>query len=382
MSRRGGERVVEALCELYPNADIFTLVAEEEFMSPALRQHRLTTSFLQKIPGRRRWHRHALPLYPLALEQFDLRDYDVVISSESGPAKGVLTRSRTCHICYCHTPMRYLWDLYHEYRSGSGMGILRRSAFQLATHYARLWDQASASRVDHFVANSYNVAARIRKFYRRESDVIYPPIVVEQTAISNTIGDHYLVVGQLVSYKRVDLAIGACNKLGRHLRVIGVGEEYGRLRRIAGPTIEFLGALSDEQVRQEYAQCRALLFPGEEDFGMVPVEAQAHGKPVIAFDAGGAADTVIGANRGICVTPEVASGLFFREQTVHSLSEAILQFELIEPCFSPRFIREHAKNFDKSHFLQNMSQFVSDRLDEASKRNKVERNHRTLVAVS
>ena len=364
VSRRGGERVVEALCELFPQADLFTLVADPEALSPALKRHKLTTSFLQKLPGSRRWHRHLLPLYPMALEQFDLREYDLVISSESGPAKGVLTGPDTCHICYCHTPMRYIWDLYHEYKNRSGLGPLRRSAFGLTAHYARMWDQLSAARVDYFAANSEHVASRIRKTYRREAEVVYPPVEVGGGYLADAVGDYFLIVGQLAAYKRVDLAIEACNQLGRQLRIVGTGEEYKRLKRLAGSTVSFLGALSDEEVREQYAHCRALLFPGEEDFGIVPVEAQAHGRPVIAFGKGGARETVIGVFEDESAAPEQATGIFFQEQTVASLREAILSFDAIEHRFQPHYIRDHAEQFDCPHFMNKMSALVSARIQE------------------
>lgn len=364
VSRRGGERVVEALCELFPQADLFALVADLKTLSPELQKHELTTSFLQKLPGSRKWHRHLLPLYPLAVEQFDLRGYDLVISSESGPAKGVLTAPDTCHICYCHAPMRYVWNFYQEYKNGSGLGPLRRLAFGLTAHYIRLWDQASAARVDYFAANSRNVAARIKKYYRREAEVIHPPVDVEGAPFSGNIEDYYLVVGQLVNYKRVDLAIEACNKLGRALRVVGVGEEYKRLRRMAGKTVSFLGALSDEEIRKQYAQCRALLFPGEEDFGMVPVEAQASGRPVIAFGKGGARETIIGAHQDELAIPGQSTGVFFANPNVNSLVDAIRDFEAVEHRFSPSFIREHAEQFDTKHFLRRMGSFVAEKLEE------------------
>ena len=364
LSRRGGERVVEALCELFPQADIFALVADPKTLLPELQKHKLTTSFLQKLPGSRAWHRHMLPLYPLAVEQFDLRGYDLVISSESGPAKGVLTGPETCHICYCHTPMRYIWNFYQEYKNGSGLGPVRKLIFGLTAHYARLWDQASAARVDYFAVNSHNVAARIRKYYRREAEVIHPPVNLDGAQLSGKIGDYYLVVGQLVNYKRVDLAIEACNKLGRALRIVGVGEEYTRLRRIAGKTVSFLGALSDDDVREQYARCRALLFPGEEDFGIVPVEAQASGRPVIAFGKGGAQETVIGAPQDGFADPERSTGMFFGEQSVDSLVDAILRFEALEYHFSPPFIRAHAEQFDKKHFLKKMDHFVAEKLED------------------
>jgi glycosyltransferase involved in cell wall biosynthesis len=282
VNRRGGERVVEVLAELFPGADIYTLVADRSALSPVLQKRTLTTSFLQRLPGSRRFHQYFLPLYPFATEQFDLRDYDLILSSESGPAKGVITSSDCCHICYRSTLMRYIWDLYHDYRNRHGAGVFSRLAFSLVAHYVRLWDLASASRVDYFVANSNNVARRIRKHYRRDAAVIYPPISLSNGYISKNVDDYYLIVGQLVDYKRVDLAIDACNRLQRKLRIIGDGEQYKQLRRLAGPTIEFLGSVDDHTVFENYARCRALLFPGEEDFGIVPVEAHACGRPVIA----------------------------------------------------------------------------------------------------
>lgn len=358
VGRRGGERVVEALCELFPQADVFALVADYDTLSPQIRKHRLKTSFLQKLPGSRRWHRHMLPLYPLALEQFDLRGYDLVISSESGPAKGVLTGPETCHICYCHTPMRYIWDLYPEYKERSGLGLATKVIFELTAHYARMWDQATAARVDYFVANSQNVARRIEKAYRRRAEVVYPPVDVSTMPLAESCEEHYLYVGQLVSYKRVDLAIEACNRLRRRLRIVGAGEEYKTLKKLAGPTVTFLGALGDEELRDEYARCRALLFPGKEDFGIVPVEAQAAGKPVIAFGKGGARETVMGALQGESMAPESATGIFFDEQVIGALSEAILSFEAVERRFSPSFIRAHAERFDRRHFLENIKNIV------------------------
>jgi glycosyltransferase involved in cell wall biosynthesis len=228
----------------------------------------------------------------------------------------------------------------------------------------RLWDQASAARVDYFAANSHNVAARVRKYYRREAEVIHPPVDVCGAPFSNNTGDYYLMVGQLVNYKRVDLAIAACNRLGRELRIVGAGEEYERLRRMAGATVKFFRSLSDYEVREQYARCRALLFPGEEDFGLVPVEAQACGRPVIAFGKGGARETVIGAHHGEFADPGRSTGMFFAEPSLDSLVDTILNFEAMEHRFSPSFIRAHAEQFDKKHFVAKMERFVSEKLEE------------------
>src|SRR6516165_2235722 len=245
VSHRGGERVVEAIAEMFPQADLFSPVVNSELLPKTLRRRAITTSFLQLLPGSTRWHRKLLPLYPLALEQFDLSGYDLVLSSESGPAKGVVTSAGTCHVCYCHSPMRYLWDFYHQYKNRSTVAFWSRPVFTCVSHYMRLWDAASANRVDYFVANSRNIAARIRKHYRRDATVIYPPVNVGPGYLAKEIEDYYLVVGQLVDYKRTDLAITACNQLRRRLRIVGDGEQFTRLRKLAGPTIQFCGALSD-----------------------------------------------------------------------------------------------------------------------------------------
>lgn len=360
VGRGGGERVVESLCEMYPHADLFCLVAEPASMTPDLQKHRLTTSFLQQIPGARRWYRQLLPLYPLAVEQLDLSNYDLVLSSESGPAKGILPPASACHICYCHSPMRYLWDFYPRYRGS--MGFLAGRAFALTAHYLRMWDLSSASRVDYFIANSQNVAMRIRKHYRRDAAVVYPPVNVSSGYISTSVDDYYLVVSRLIDYKRVDLAIEACNRLNRPLRVIGDGDQYKYLRRLAGPSIKFLGYLDDEAVRQNYAECRALIFPGEEDFGIVPVEAQSFGRPVLAYGRGGALETVRGLRIGDCSNVADATGVFFAEQRPESLVEALRFFESVESRFSFSFIQRSVERFNATRFKFEMSRFINQAL--------------------
>jgi glycosyltransferase involved in cell wall biosynthesis len=355
VGRAGGEKVVESLAELFPQADLFSLVAERETLAPILRQRQLQTSFLQCIPGARKFHRNFLFLQPIALEQFDLSNYDLVISSESGPAKGVITSSKTCHICYCHSPMRYIWDMYPQYRRH--MNPLVSAVFTLTAHYMRLWDFASARRVDYFVANSKFVASRIRKYYGRRSKVIYPPV---DTTAGNTNAapkDYYLAVGRFVDYKRFDLAVQACTKLSRRLRVIGDGPQDKTLRRMAGPTVEFLGKVSDLELHENLAGCRALLFPGEEDFGIVPVEAQCFGRPVVAYASGGVLETVRGSLPGK-VPVDHPTGVFFVEQSLSSLTDAILDFESKEQDFCSRTIREHSLQFDSAVFKDQMADFV------------------------
>ena len=364
VSHRGGERVVEAIADMFPRADLFSLVVNPEWLPKTLRCRPITTSFLQSLPGSTHWHRKLLPLYPLALEQFDLSGYDLVLSSESGPAKGVLTSAGTCHVCYCHSPMRYLWDFYHQYKDRSTVAFWSRPFFTCVSHYMRLWDAASANRVDYFVANSRNVAARIRKHYRRDATVIYPPVNVGAGYLAKEIEDYYLVVGQLVDYKRIDLAIIACNQLRRRLRIVGDGEQFARLRKLAGPTIQFCGALSDDALHEQYAHCRALVFPGEEDFGIVPVEAQSFGRPVIAYGRGGVTETVTSCSDGSDLPPENSTGVLFAQQCWESLATAILKFEAAELSFRPMFIRQQADRFAPHYFRQNLGKYLSDKWKE------------------
>jgi len=357
VGRAGGERVVESIAEVFPQADIFTLVLRPESLAPVLKRRKITTSFLQKLPFVNRFHRHFLFLQPLALEQFDLSGYDLVISSESGPAKGVLTSPKTLHICYCHSPMRYIWDMYPQYVSG--MSKIVRAIFSLTAHYVRIWDYATASRVDEFVSNSQFVSARIRKFYGRESTVIHPPVDAEQASIGTEQEDFYLTVGRLVGYKRNDLAIEACKRMGRRLRIIGDGPEYKNLKRMAGTAVEFLGSASDQEVRENYSKCRALLFCGEEDFGIVPVEAQAYGKAVIAYGSGGVLETVRGlADERMGDAAEDPTGIFFYEQSTDALVDAMQRFEANSERFVPSRIRSHALEFDVAVFREKLTDFV------------------------
>jgi len=363
----GAERVISTLLEIFPQADLFATFATEEMIA-RFAPHRVVTSFLQRLPGSRHYYRHLLPLLPLALEQFDLRSYDLVISQEPGPAKGVITSPETFHINYCHMPMRYVWDLYHEYMGGQEMKGLTRLIFTAVAHYMRVWDLASASRVDSFVASSNNAAHRIRKHYRREPVVIHAPVEVSHGYLSDTIGNYYLTVGRLVDYKRIDLAVEACTRIRRPLRVVGDGPQYKRLKELAGPSVEFLGAVTDAQLHEQYAHARALLFPGNEDFGIVPLEAQSFGRPVIAYGRGGALETVKSTSVSENFNPEMSTGIFFGEQQVESLASAILRFESVESKFSPTFIHCHAQQFDVGHFKSEMTNFIDHCLTEHRKR--------------
>jgi len=339
---RGGEKVVEALCEMYPGADIYTHVYAPSAISDTINRHLVSTSFIQRLPGAERHYQKYLPLMPLAVEQLDLSDYDLVLSSESGPAKGVIAPGHALHICYCHSPMRYAWDLYHEYARDTGR--VTRMFMRPLMHYLRMWDFASSARVDYFIANSKNVANRIAKHYRRKASVIHPPVDVDAFYLASEREDYYLVVGQLVPYKRADLAVAAFNRLGKPLVVIGDGPHFGRLKKEAGPTVRMLGWQPNSVIRDYYARCRALVFPGEEDFGIVPVEAMASGRPVLAYGKGGARETV----------REGVTGMFFEEQTPQSLIEAVRRFEALESTFSSERIALHAKRFSKERFKDSM----------------------------
>jgi glycosyltransferase involved in cell wall biosynthesis len=351
ISMRGGEKVLEELCRLYPQADIFTHVIDPGRISPVINSHRIITSFIARLPGARRHYQKYLPLMPMALEQLDLRGYDLVISSESGPAKGVITGENTLHLCYCHTPMRYVWGMYHDYRESTG--AFNRWAMALLFHRLRLWDFAAAARVDHFIANSITVRNRIAKIYRRNADVIHPPVAVESFAPSAT-QDFYFCCSQLVPYKRVDVAVAAFNRLGKKLVVVGEGSELTRLRKMAGPTVRVLGAQPAEELRRLYAACRALVFPGEEDFGIVPVEAMAAGRPVIAYGRGGVRDTVI----------DGVTGLLYSDSSVDGLIAAISQFEAEVEHFDSAVIVAHAARFSASRFRSEIESLVARKMAE------------------
>ena len=358
VTQGGGERVAECLLSLFPSAELFTLVASPEGLPEGAKSHRLHTSFLQTVPWGRSHHRHMLPLYPAATEALDLRGFDLVIVSDAGPAKGVRLDAGAVTICYCHSPMRYLYDGYEQYLSE--MGGLTRLLFQATAGYVRRWDQRAAQRVTHFIANSNYVAERIKRVYGREAAVIYPPIDLH-LARQGQQADHYLCAGRLVGYKRTDLAIEACARLGRSLRIAGIGPEEGRLRRLAartGASVEFLGKLSTEELWDEYARCRALIFSADEDFGMVPLEAQACGRPVICFGKGGSLETVRGCGR----TP---TGVYFPGQTVQSLSEGLREFESRETVFAPEAIRAWAQGFATAVFLRRLRRFVVEHVPAA-----------------
>jgi glycosyltransferase involved in cell wall biosynthesis len=315
---RGGEKVIEALCRMFPQADIYTHVSDPSKLSSVLTRHKITETRVGRMPFARTMYQKYLPFMPRALEELDLSGYDLVISSEAGPAKGIIAPPDAPHLCYCHSPMRYLWDQYHVYRDGAG--FLTRVAMPLMAHSLRQWDVTSAQRVDGFVANSNFVAKRIEKYWRRSSDVVAPPVAVEDFAPVelSQLGDFYLWAGELAPYKRPDLAIDAFKRLDKPLVVIGGPDtQIKALKARAGEKTIFMGKVSFDVLRDHMARCRALIFPGEEDFGIVPVEVMASGRPVIAYGRGGILDSVV----------EGETGLFFYEQSVDALVDAVEAFE-------------------------------------------------------
>lgn len=361
VTRGGGERVVECIAELFPDAEIFTLLSDPAGIPPGLRERTIHESFLSKIPLANRVHRHLLPLFPAATRSLNLRGFDLVLSSDSGPVKGVRIDTGAIHICYCHSPMRYLYDQYESY--SLRMTRFARSIFAVVAGGVRKWDRKAAARVTYFIANSQYVAARIQKFYGRTSVVINPPIYLNRALSSVVPGRHYLCVGRLVGYKRTELLLEACLRLGRPLRIVGSGPEEAALKKLPATSrsgcIEIIGEVTEAELWQEYASCRALLFAADEDFGMVPLEAQASGRPVIAYGQGGSLETIRG-------TGPYPTGIFFTEQTVESVVDAILRFEAEDRmgAYDPLAIREWAAGFEAPLFKRRFLEFVMSKCTE------------------
>jgi glycosyltransferase involved in cell wall biosynthesis len=356
---RGGEKCLDALCDVFPDATVFTLLHVKGSGSPAIERMPIRTSFIQNLPFAETKYRHYLPLFPMAIEQFDFDEFDIVISSSHAVAKGVRTDARTLHICYCYTPMRYIWDLYDDYFGKGKAGLLTRMGMKVFVNYLRRWDLRTANNPHFFIAISRNIQQRISNIYKRNADIIYPPVDTSLFQLSKTSEDFFLIVSAFVPYKRIDLAVEAFNRTGDKLIIIGGGPDDDKLRAMAKPNIRFLGSQPDEVLKQHYANCRALIFPGEEDFGIVPVEAMASGKPVIAYAKGGALETVID-------TPELRSGVLFSEQTVESLVDAIRRCKETE--FFPVQIREHALSFDREIYKEKMKSYIFEKWNSCIKR--------------
>ncbi len=354
----GAENVLKSIYEIYPHADVFTLIYRKESLHKLnIPQDKVRSSFLQKFPFSQRNYRSYLPFYPLAIENLNVSGYDVVISSSHAVAKGVLTRSDQVHICYCHTPPRYLWDMYFDYLRISGLERgLKGLLAKVILHNLRIWDVVSSNRVDYFVANSRYVANRIWKIYRRQAHVIYPPVDVERFDVQPNKEDYYITVSRLVPYKRVDIIVEAFNLMrNRKLIVVGNGPDKERITKKAGRNVEVLGYVSFEKLKHLMERAKGLVFASEEDFGIVPVEAQACGTPVIAYGKGGVRESVI----------EGETGTFFYEQTPESIVEAIEKFERME--FDPYRIRENALRFSRKNFQERFKEFVESRFYEGTR---------------
>jgi len=341
----GAEKVAEELYRMLPNPSLFATVAFPKCMPDLLKEVAVHTSWIQNAPKIEQHYRLYFLLYPLAVSSLDLSGYDLVLSSSSGYAKGVHTSRDAVHVCYCHTPMRWTWS-FDKYAARESFGFTQRTLLPVLIRGLRLWDETSSRQPDHFVANSKVVAQRIRRAYGRSAEVIHPPIDIDRFHPSDEQEDYYVVLARLVSYKRIDLAVQACSKLGKKLFVIGDGPDRLRLEAAAGPSVKFLGRTSDRDVEYLVSRCRALLFPGEEDFGMAPLEVAAAGRPTIAYRAGGAVETIL----------ENVTGMFFDEQTPEALGNAIEQFERRE--WPAEILRRHSEGFSVQVFQDRFRTFL------------------------
>jgi len=346
--QRGGEKVLEVLAEIFPRAPIFTLLHIKGSQSRLIESREIRTSFIQGMPRLKEKYRFYLPLFPLAVELFDLRGFDLVVSSSHCAAKGVIPSPDALHVSYIHSPIRYAWNQYFAYFSTDQLSVIQRLVIPPVIHRLRVWDESSSARVDHFIANSANVARRIMKYYRREADVIHPPADTDffQPAADGAKRDGFLIVSALVPYKRIDLAIEAFNESGDTLKIVGVGPDYKKLKKKARSNIAFLGQVPAEVLRELYQNTRALVLPGEEDFGITAVEAQACGTPVIAFGRGGALESVIPGE----------TGLFFPELTALSLQAALDKFQSLK--FNEAAVRSNAERFSRSAFKEKLAAYL------------------------
>jgi glycosyltransferase involved in cell wall biosynthesis len=358
---RGGERCLEVFAELHPDAPLYTLLHEPGSVTPVIERRPIVTSFVQRLPGATTAYRRYLPLFPVAARRFDLSGHDLVVSLSHCVAKAVRVPPGALHVCYCFTPMRYVWDLYDDY-VGSASLATRLAGPPIAAALRR-WDRRTSG-VHHFVAISHHIADRIRRVYGREADVIHPPVDVARFTPSDRVEDFYLVVSALAPYKRVDLAVAAANRLRRRLVIVGSGPEERRLRTMAGPTVEFLGWRSDADVADLYARCRAVLFTAVEDYGIVPLEAAAAGRPTIALARGGVLETMIGLGDDDRETTELPTAVYFDAQTTEALADAIVRFERHADRFDPKALRARAERFDRPVFKARVRDYLAQRWTE------------------
>jgi glycosyltransferase involved in cell wall biosynthesis len=347
----GAERVLTAFREVWPDAPIFVLFHDRDKM-PEYNDSDVHQSFIRKLPFGKTRYRWYLPLMPLATERHNVHDYDIILSSTSAFAKGILSRPDAMHVSYCHTPTRYLWTDTHKYIADLKYNIIIKAMLPRLIHKLRLWDKMSADRVDHFIANSQTVQKRIHKYYRKGSDVVYPPVNVDDFFISEQVGTYFVTGGRLVPYKRFDLVIHVFNRLGWRLKIFGDGPELAKLKKMAKSNIEFVGRISDSEKARVLSKAKAFIHPQVEDFGITPVESMASGRPVIAFGQGGATETVIPGKTGI----------LFYEQTWEALLDALLSFD--SDMWNPTEIRDWSKKFDVRQFKKSIKQYVNDRYEE------------------
>lgn len=359
---RGGERVLEVFCELFRNADLYTLIHIPGSISNVIEDRNIRTSFIQKLPMVKKHYRSFLPLFPLAIESFLLKEYDFILSSSHCVAKGVIPSPEAFHISYIHTPMRYVWDLYQDYFGQGRVSWLFEKMIRVCAHYLRVWDAISSNRVDYFIANSNHVAKRVKKYYSRKAEVIHPPVDIQRFRLLGKEGNFFLIVSTFVPYKRIDLAIEAFNQLRFPLKIIGSGPEEKKLKSISRSNIEFMGWQPDEVVAEAYSKCRALIFPGEEDFGIVPLEVMASGRPVIAYGRGGVLETVVPYDLQSKGERETPTGLFFYHQNPDSLIDSVRRFDQIEGDFDPVAIRNHTLQWDREIFKDKIRRYLFERV--------------------
>jgi glycosyltransferase involved in cell wall biosynthesis len=357
----GAERVVDVLHTMFPDAPIFTTAQDSSKLLKGLQDADIRTSWMQKVPGVSTHFKNLLPLYPIAIRDLDFREYDVVISSSSAFAKGIKVPRSTFHLCYCHNPMRFAWD-FHNYMKEDQSSNMVKALLKAYTVYLRHWDRRTSNGVNQYIANSSIVKQRIKQYYNREADIIFPPVDTSRFKLSTKVDDYFLIVSRLVSYKKIDLAIQAFNKLGLPLYIVGEGPDRGRLNQMSNANIHFLGRLEDEEVGELMSRCKAFIFPGEEDFGITPLEVNAAGRPVIAYQAGGALDTIV----------PYTNGLFFERQEVDQLISAIREAESYD--WNTQTINVYAKKFDidtfkgkfTDYFEKSYYQFVTEKEQKAA----------------